>query len=268
MPFRNNQKFIDIIRTLNLMTNLQLCLDAGDAASYAGGTKWLDVSGNGNDFWLGTDATAIADPTFTGTSGDLKDSTYFLNDGSSYFTTVAANPTWVKNISKDSSTHTLATWFYNFGLGSTQDMAGTDAGAPTNFGWYFTIRNTNVIAFQAENGVTGYNLDSTATVKVGWNFLAISVDEASSVGITHVNGVNETQAYNYAAPSANDPTFAMNIGCLGNGTTRSDANSRMGAFMGWSRALSAAELMSLWQYPYGIASDTPSIQRINRMVGY
>ena len=65
-----NYPLIDYIGELSLNSNLVLCLDAGDANSYTSGQKWLDRSGNGYDFFLGTtDSVQASDPTFNGTPG-------------------------------------------------------------------------------------------------------------------------------------------------------------------------------------------------------
>src|SRR5688572_16443964 len=42
------------IQGLGLTTGLQFSLDAGSADSYTSGQSWLDLSGNGQDFFRGT----------------------------------------------------------------------------------------------------------------------------------------------------------------------------------------------------------------------
>ena len=55
------------ITDASLTTGLQFCLDAGVAASYTSGDKWLDLSGNGQDWQMGTSVGSDSeDPAFTG----------------------------------------------------------------------------------------------------------------------------------------------------------------------------------------------------------
>src|SRR3990167_4909776 len=77
----------EIIDRLGLGTSLELCLDAGDATSAPSSTtSWIDISGNGYDFFLGTDATAQAsDPTQTGTVGGLPPGEFFSLEAGDFF---------------------------------------------------------------------------------------------------------------------------------------------------------------------------------------
>src|SRR5688572_18803052 len=88
------------ITQAGLTSNLQLCVDSGDALSYPGsGQKFLDRSGNGYDFFLGVDGTVEStDPTFTGEVGTGK--AYWALDGTAFFTYDTTNETWMQNIHK------------------------------------------------------------------------------------------------------------------------------------------------------------------------
>jgi hypothetical protein len=58
-----------IICRLGLVTNCKLVLDAGEASSYTSGQSWLDLSGNGYDFFLGSTSGAAANDPFGGPLG-------------------------------------------------------------------------------------------------------------------------------------------------------------------------------------------------------
>ena len=126
MAFRPNKSFRSIIDDLGLSTGLQLCLDAGDLASYPGsGQKWLDQAQR-YDFFLGaTSGAAADDPTFNGVAGDLKDSTYWALDGTQFFRYDTTNETWMQNLHKNGATYTFVGWVWFGTLVSVVCIAGT-----------------------------------------------------------------------------------------------------------------------------------------------
>src|SRR3990167_7347714 len=130
----------EIIDRLGLGTSLELCLDAGDATSAPSSTtSWIDISGNGYDFFLGTDATAQAsDPTQTGTVGALTLEEYFSFDAGDYFTYDTTNETWMQNLHKDNAAFTCIVWVYPGAIGAIQGLFGT-CGAIANTGIAHTI---------------------------------------------------------------------------------------------------------------------------------
>jgi hypothetical protein len=269
MAYRNNVRYRDVLTSLGLVNGLQLCLDAGDIASYASGTTWNDTATT-NNFFLGIDATAANDPTFTGTAGNLKDSTYWLMTGTSLFRLATANPAWVDNIHKDSARFTLACWVYIPALATLTMLAGDDQGGnPTDIGFFWDVNSSNQMVFQADNGIAGAGQwASTAVATVGWNFLAISLDEGSGNGLWQLNATSETFSATYTTPSAATATRTVEIGACGNTVFPMPVNTRVGAFMGWSRNLSATELMNLYQYPPAVMSGSYSIHTHRRVMGY
>jgi len=92
---------IDAITISGLTSGLKICLDAGDHLSYTSGEKWLDRSGNGNDYFLGPDATTTANPTFNGGPGGASIAEYWSFNGSQYFRMDSTVPSWVSNLHKD-----------------------------------------------------------------------------------------------------------------------------------------------------------------------
>ena len=115
-------------------TNLQLYLDAANAASYSGsGTTWYDLSGNGNTVAMQN-------------SGDIS----YTNSGGGYFSTGATGyfeKTSPTNIPFGSNPYTISTW-----VQIPTGWPGTDNLTMVNIGSTPTYRNFN--SFGASS--TGY----------------------------------------------------------------------------------------------------------------
>jgi hypothetical protein len=254
VAFRPDKKtFLTVLTELGLTTNLKLCLDAGDGASYTSGQKWLDTAGAGYDFFLGVDGSSAADdPTFNGTPGNLTNNEYWSSDGGDFFRYDSANETWMDNLHKDNATLTLVFWAYLPSIGTTTYLTGTSGANVGGTGVFCNVRTTGVLRFTQANGVSNFPFDSTALAVAGWNFLAVSIDEAVPSEIIQVNGTQDTLATAYLVPSAAAASFNMEVASPGNATFPFPANCRIGAVMMWDRALSASELMLLYQYP-GVA---------------
>jgi hypothetical protein len=223
---------------LGLTTNLQLCLDAGDAESYTGsGQVWKDRSGGGYDFNLGaTSSSEGADPTFNGTAGNVSASEYFSFDGGDYCTLGQSNPTWAASLSKDNAIYALAAWGWWGGTGSSLYLFNTSplASSPGAF-----IR---VSAASQQMGVTVYNsggialnVSAGATISTGgWHFLGIVVDEGAATGSVVVDGVvTALSSTAYSTPSASNPTQAAQIGGIGT-SAFSPAGSRVASVAMWT----------------------------------
>jgi hypothetical protein len=94
----------EIIRALNLEANLSYCYDAGDVRSYAGGTqRWKDLSGNGNDLYLGnSDVVGYVDydPTFQGTVDARSANEYFLGASTGSHFLQVGTPTFDNDLHK------------------------------------------------------------------------------------------------------------------------------------------------------------------------
>jgi Concanavalin A-like lectin/glucanases superfamily len=271
MAFRPNKSFRDIIDDLGLSNGLQLCLDAGDIASYDGTSQtWLD-RGQGNDFFRGTTSGAQAsDPTFNGTAGALNENEYFSFDGGDVFTLDTTNPDWVNSIHKSNAKFTLAGWIYVNALGLDHVIFGTNSGGITNIGYIFYVAAADdFLNFFTTNGAAQDVLvTTTGAVKTGWNFLAISGNEEANSATLQINGTQESFALTYVTPSAANATFTLQIGGGGNSAFPLPSGDRMGGAMMWNRSLSDAEMLSLYQYPGVVFSDLGGQRVQNRMVGY
>lgn len=274
MAFRTNKKLITALGELGLLTNLKLCLDAGDASSYTSGQSWLDVSGNGSDFFVGATVGAEgSDPTFNGVAGSLTPNEYWSFDGGDYFRYDSANETWMTNMHKDSAAFTLVTWTYINALGTANGLAGTRGASAGNTGVIFfkaADETLNLFVNNAGVSVANHGTSLGAIAKVGWNFFACSIDEtdAATGAKFNVNGVSESYDGTYTAPSAGAASFTMEIAARGNANTPMQNLDRMGAFMAWDRALSSAELMSIYQYPYVTYSGVGGPRHRVSMEGY
>ncbi len=146
--------------------NLQLHLDAGDAASYDGSSQtWEDLTVNGFDFFRGTDGTGEAsDPTFNGVSGDKSSSEYFSFDGGDFFTVTAAF------------------------AGSIMRRAGRQDQPFTIEGWVFIPAGVNRMLFSTLTNTTddaiGFNVSSTTDLKPGIRFFPLNSTTIATAAIT------------------------------------------------------------------------------------
>lgn len=243
-PSKADARFFTVLTNLGLTTNLKLCLDSGDEASYTSGQKFLDRSGGGYDFFFGADATAAADdPTFNGVAGAVSSAEYMSFDGGDFFLYDTANETWMQNIHKDGFTGGIAAWVYCPASGGLQ--SGTYNGASANIGFGFVV-GTGDHGFRTAKAVGG---GVYALLKSGdafpnasaWNFAAVSINEnGGNVSFLYLNGAyNQVSAANtfdaaYSSPSAAAATTTMGVGSNG-GTTADKASSgtRLGGYVVW-----------------------------------
>lgn len=208
---------INTIKNLGLSSGLQLCLDAGDANSYSSGQKWLDLSGNGYDFFRGSDGTSqSSDPTHNGTPGGQSVSEYWSFDGGDYFTLDETNPTWVNNLHKDNATWGFCFWMY------------VASSLPSLAGLLFGNNRTNnsavgVSAFLRSNGTlrigsssgggTATVFNSTATASTSaWVFFAAGIDEGANSGFLQINATQEDISAAYSSPSTSAATYTLTLG--------------------------------------------------------
>jgi len=245
------KRTIDVIRYLGLTSNLQLCLDAGDSVSAPSSpTKWIDRSGNGQDFFLGTTAGADAtDPTFNGSVGGLSSGEYWGFDGGDYFVYDTTNEAWMAGMHKDNATWTVAAWvYYPTGAGST-NLFGTNS-ASTNIGVRVTLSATaQTIIASFTNGSAQQQIGSSPTTFAldTWQFIAVSFNEATGAnGATfQCHATQASRTSTLTSPSASDATFTMHIASNGAGGASFASGVRLGQFMAWSSRLTNAQLTAL-----------------------
>jgi len=236
----------DAIVAASLTTNLQVCLDAGDSASWPGsGTKWLDRSGNGYDFFLGDDGTTNA-PSFVGIPGGRQ--SYWLFNGSSYFTYDTTNETWMENLHKNSAVFSYVVIYYT-DVSTGASFGDTGSGQTGIFQGYRTTTVTNATATVITK--TG----DTTTSTDAWNFAGTSLTEATGAGggFHYINGgynqvsASDTFDSTYSSPAAGAATYTMQVAAGGNGALLSGAGSRMSCIAIWGgTAISKANMDTLW----------------------
>lgn len=252
---RHTGRMIDVLTSIGLTTNLKLCLDAGDAASYTSGQTWFDRSGGGFDFFLGSSSgSESADPTFNGNAGGNSSSEFFdfLNfDRCSYD---SANEAWMDAMHKDSAQFSIAAWIrFPLATGVISASLGDDLGG-SGPGIQIVVTATAFGAPPAQVTVriahtSGYALQqdcATTLSRQAWHFVGISVDESGNTLRFNIDGTATSHACTYSTPAA---TGAPGPYYIGNalGVAVDIANYSV-----WqARALSAAELQSLFQATRG-----------------
>lgn len=242
-PPVTNISLYDAINSSGLTSNLKLCLDAGDSASYDPAVqtaKWLDTSGNGFDFFRGsTNVTDAGDPTFNGSAGGLSSSEFWSTDGGDYFTYDAANETWMNNMHK---TGALWTVFAVFKQPVTSVSVNTLM--------FTTLRNASggigVSIAQQSGSSNGGTTSSTAlTIRNGtttlvvnpfifagiqgqYQIIANGFDEAATTDRIYAFNSGRTQyqsTANAASPSASNADGCRVLSYVTLGTTTPAANA-------------------------------------------
>lgn len=250
---RPSRSIITNIAALGLSSNLQFALDAGDADSYDAGVqtdKWLDLSGNGQDFFLGSGTGAdAADPTINGTAGALSSANYFSFDGGDRFTYDAANETWMENLHKDNATGSFCGWGYFpttgaeglLGTANTSDADGAFLGKSSADKLNWTVRG-------ASAGVL--SLVSTAAFNLNaWNFFGFGINEATGASGADliVNGTSQSFTSTYSSPSASAATRAFGVGArTGAGNAPLLNGGRLAMVAAWSTRLTSAQLLGVF----------------------
>lgn len=246
-----NPRMLQTLQYLGLTTNLKLCLDARDSASYTSGQKWLDLAGSGYDFFLGTNGSAAADdPTFTGSAGDL--AAYFSFDGADFATYDTSNETWMNNLHKNNALFTLLFWVWLPSPASLQVLVSTTSnitGTTIGLGMYVT---SSLLEMKSLNGsATALQRQGTLTIPSSqWAMLALTIDEANSISRMTVNATTEQFSDSYTSPSASNAAKVMTIGT--DGSFPLTNTSRIAAFTAWEgTALTAAQLNLIYQETRG-----------------
>jgi len=255
-PVRD-RTFLRLLQQLGLTTNLELCLDAGDAASYTSGQKWLDTSENGYDFFRGVDGSAASDdPTFNGSAGGLSASEYWGLDGGDLFKLDQANPTWVENIHKDNAAFTFAFWVYFASHAGPQEIVYTSHVATGLVGFQIYAINAN-LAVDVAKGVTSDAMSVQVVTDAvfstsAWEFGAISGNEATGDWILQINGTQQSwSSVTYVSPSASAASNALTLCSRTAGTFPLEAGARFAQIAGFSTMLNAAQLNAIFQATRG-----------------
>jgi hypothetical protein len=254
---------INTLKNLDLTTNLQVCLDAGDLNSWPGsGQVWKDLSGNGNDFNLGSSSSSdSADPTFNGVAGRKSTADYFSYDGGDRFTLAAASPpSWQSGMHKAGGKFTILQWAYvgnltglapsqtGFGCGDAANSSGpTDYIAFTN-----SATTQNALSIAVTNGANAGVVNAKSTLLVtnnAWQMISVAIDVDTRAILFGINETTETVAsVGSASPSSADSHASLVLGAIsGNGDAPVPINGcRIAATAIYTSALSASNLTSIF----------------------
>lgn len=235
-------KLIDAINAAGLASGLVVCLDAGDAASYTSGQSWLDLSGNGFDFFLGASSTAgTDDPTFNGNAGGLSLADYFGFDGGDFLRYDSANETQMDAIHKDSA-QWAAFAIVDVPTGMNSFLCGDNAGDGNKVGFDWGIVTGPKQQVSVTFG-TGTALSKTAdnNMSVAVHMVGVSIDEPTGAGggffwidgAPDQVGSADTFTSTYTTPSTATATHTLEVGSAGNGTLPLTNTTKLYAFALW-----------------------------------
>lgn len=249
VPYRGRQTMLEILNRLNLISGLQLLLDAGDVDSYTSGQTWSDIQGS-NDFYLGNTASSESqDPTFVGTAGGLSRGEYFSLDGGDHFKLTSSNPTWIDNLHKAGAVFSIFCWAYWGGSVGLTRLAGSSSGNASSVGIDFGTNGSSRQAFAVRTGSGGIFITGTLTASADvWNAYGFSLDEGVSAAWLLNETVENESQNSYTSPSSSSATNPMRIIGNGAGGNRLPNGSRIAVMCMWEgRALTQSELSSLYQ---------------------
>lgn len=242
--------FKEVVDGLGLSSGLKLCLDAGDSASYTSGQSWLDLSGNGYDFFRGAGSgTAADDPTFNGSAGGMTSAEYFSFDGGDYFTYDSANEPWMENLHKDSAVFTIAAWSYIPTAAANRPIFGNNAAnAVLANGVCLFVGTADTLNFLCDkSGAICLNVTGSVVNEGAWNFLAVTLDEAAGTGGFLVNNTWTAFTSTYSSPTASAAAYTTQIGAFGNNGAPLASGARVAELAAWEGvALTQAGLKSVF----------------------
>lgn len=241
-----------VLTDASLTTNLKLCLDAGDSASYDPSVqtnKWLDRSGGGYDFFRGSGTGSdAADPTFTGIAGAT--GSYWAFDGGDYFTYDTTNEAWMQTIHKDNAIFSIVAFYF-----PTVGVNGLIGNSAAVTGFQFI--NNSGISFQVDDaGGTTLSVSGDSSVSNNaYHMAGISLNEATGAGggFLYLDGnyeqVSSSDTFNstYSSPSISNASYTLQIAANGNAYIPVKASSRLAAVAVWQgTALTKANMDTIW----------------------
>jgi hypothetical protein len=238
-------------------TNLQLCEDVADYASYTGtGQTWTDTSASATSFYRGAGSGGGGDdPTFNGTAGALDANTYWSFDGGDYFTPVSgANPAWIEPFHKTNATFTIVAALYHPSGGVGGAVIGDRAAvSPTGFAFSVTSANkVNIAIYSAGSTVLNDTSFALSLNVDAWNIIGVSLDGAGGVtdGFEFINGATETFDPSFVGSVSNANAVAC-IASYGNGASPLQSGSRLAWIAVFNTDLSAAQMQAIYTQTRG-----------------
>lgn len=236
----------DAIVAAGATTGLVYSWDISDSGAYAGsGGTITDQSGNGNNWYFGTNGSASA-PTFVGTAGSKSSSTYLSYNGSALNRLAVSNPTAINSMSKSG-----ADWLLMLAIQtssafvSSTGLFGNSTGSSSFIGAAAYI-NSDAKLYQR---VTNGDGSSSVLIKTSDGTLATSTtmmlaqriqDSGSSNSYFWQNGnylqvgSANTWAGAFSNPSGSNATYTMEIAAMGNASSLIQNGARVYCASLWS----------------------------------
>lgn len=232
--------------SLGLTTGLKLALDAGDAVSLpASSTQWVDTSGGGFDFNLGSTSGADAnDPTIVGTPGGLSSGNYLSFDGGDYLSYETSNAAWMNALHTSTGKGGMAIWLYVPSLPFSDDLFlwGTSQHSYSGRGMVVGLSPTTgrifCIVFRGSSpAAIEYTLGTTECIQNSWNYYGIGWDWADATQNFNIVANTTRATASHLAPTGafnnSAATDLMNIGRTNGEPAGAPANTRMGMMAMW-----------------------------------
>lgn len=248
-------RLMTYIQKNSLTTNLNVVLDAGDRRSAQSATEqiWYDVSGNSNNYYRGASAAAGAgDPDLAGGVGVFGSTYYYCPDSATFleFFTAVGTPSFADGWHKNGGAFTIMCIFMPVASATTNRTLFNNAGGTSgNYGIHFylgTDLRPNLLYTWGSSGNMANQSHSTAVTQNVWNYVAISYNEATTTAFTRINGTTTANLTTIASVATANPDGTNALGRDTAGTSSYLLNDRIAAYAMWSRALSGAELASLY----------------------
>lgn len=237
------------LTSLGLTTGLKLALDAGDIASWPGsGASWLDTSGGGYDFWLGSSGSSeSSDPTFNGTPGDLSGE-YWSTDGGDYFTYDNTTEAWINAMHHAAAQFTIIGWV-NMSNVTSRRLAGNRSSTSQD-GFALLVGASGNLTINISNGAGNiYSGASTAACATSqWTMFACSLDFVNGTGWIGFDAAPDAVSPSFSgSPSAGAASNALRLFAIGGSTSSLPASG------------SAIGMAAMWQ---GVALTDTQIANI------
>lgn len=256
----------DAINAALATTGLKSSLDVGLSASYAPNganpQKWLDLSGNADDFFLGaTGSVQTDDPVFNGAAGGLSLNEYWGFAGAQFFRLAQANPAWVNSLHKSGSIFSLMwIWFaQSTAVSGDNNILAGDFGSLSlsSVGIGFqgdTAARPKIIVSNGSGLALNVQADTSQNPSA-WNMVAVTVNDPAGAGgsFHYLNGgynqVSGSNTFNGAltSPSAAAADFTLELMARGDGVGTITTGARLGCFAAWQgTAVTKAQFDIIW----------------------
>ena len=245
-----------------LATSLNAVIDAGDASCYRNTTDafpqtLFDASGNNNNYFRGDGVNTGSQPTFNGSIGGFgTGNTYFSFDGQGSTGNLdhfreTTDQTYAHGWHKDNAAFTIVyvCWLNSVYPARNLGFFSNDG---NGLGVRFAIDASQYLYISRALNNFGFNQDTYNTswqVVSGsrWEMFAVSFSEATTTAIFRQGSLSNTITGLASSTATNDANAPNDISRgLPGSTEYHNPSDRFACTAHWSRALSNAELTSLY----------------------